>query len=243
MLEYLQLYPETLALIKRYPKDERYDLLEAQTEYACEGKEPGWQEDDTKWLIWEALKLQVDRAVKKVERNKANGSQRKPTEANRSQPKPAEANPSEDEPDPANRISTNYDIRTTKDISTGTTAHAHETVFGPVEIDQVIVYAQQYLSEMTVTHYDELDHYRKILADDLVIHAIDEAVGNGARSWAYVRSILQRYIKEQIHSVAQAKDLAEKRKRQGTPGKRVTAQQYEQRDYSESELEGMAEGL
>lgn len=249
MLDYLQLYPETLALIKRYPKAQRYDLIEAQMEYACDGKEPNWHDDDTKWLIWEALKLQVDRTVKKVERNKANGSQRKPTEANRSQPEPTEAkqsetepteaNRSEDKPNGAKRVSTNYELRTMKDIDDDDTAcaHARETAFGTVEADPVIIAAQTELAGLTPAHYDDLQAFRADMPDELVLEAINEAVAHGARAWAYVRTVLQGYRREGIRSVGEARERSERRRKQKDAGKRVGAQMYTQRDYTEAELQ------
>jgi DnaD/phage-associated family protein len=250
MLDYLQLYPETLALIKRYPKDQRYDLIEAQTEYACKGKEPDWPEADTKWLIWEALKLQVDRTVKKVEQNKANGKRNRAnasdterTEAKPSEQERTEANASETEPAEANRITKNYELRTMKDIDDDATACARETPFGPVTVDPVIIAVQKELTGLTVSHYDDLAAFRQDLPDDLVIEAINEAVAHGARTWAYVRSILQGYIKDGVKTVGQARERSDKRKREGPPGKKVSSQQYAQRHYSEAELAARTEDL
>lgn len=242
MLDYLQLYPETLVLIKRYPKDQRYDLIEAQMEYACDGKEPGWPEADTKWLIWEALKLQVDRTVKKVERNKANGSQGKRTGAKPSEQERTEATPSDTEPTEAKRVSTNYELRTKKDIDDDATARACETAFGEITPDPVIIALQRELTGLTVSHYDDLAAFREDLPDELIQEAINEAVAHGARTWAYVRSILQGYIKDHVQTVGQALERSARRKREG-PMKRVTAQQYDQREYTERELEEAAGDL
>lgn len=251
MLDYLQLYPETLVLIKRYPKEQRYDLIEAQMEYACNGKEPDWPEDDTKWLIWEALKLQVDRTVKKVEQNKANGKRNKANasdpernEAKSSEQERNEANASETEPTAANRITTNYELRTMKDIDNDATARARETAFGVVDADPVIITIQRELTGLTVSHYDDLAVFRQDLPDDLIVEAVNEAVAHGVRTWAYVRTILQGYIKEGVKTVGQAKERSERRKQSGKQvGKTVSAQQYAQRQYSEGELEGRCEDL
>jgi DnaD/phage-associated family protein len=130
-----------------------------------------------------------------------------------------------------------------KDIDDDATAHARETSFGTVNADPVIVAVQSELTGLTVSHYDDLAAFRQDLPDELVIEAINEAVAHGARTWAYVRSILQGYIKDGVKTVGQARERSERRRRQGAPGKKVTAQQYEQRDYSEGELEGMVDGL
>lgn len=130
-----------------------------------------------------------------------------------------------------------------KDIDDDATAHARETSFGTVNADPVIVAVQQELTGLTVSHYDDLAAFRQDLPDELVIEAINEAVAHGARTWAYVRSILQGYIKDGVKTVGQARERSDKRKREGPCGKRVTAQRYEQRNYSEGELEGMVDGL
>ena len=123
------------------------------------------------------------------------------------------------------------------------TACARETPFGSVTVDPVIVAVQTELTGLTVSHYDDLAAFRQDLPDDLVIEAINEAVAHGARTWAYVRSILQGYIKDGVKTVGQARQRSDKRKREGPPGKRVSAQQYAQRQYSEGELEERCEDL
>lgn len=102
MLDYLQLYPQTIELVKRYKEDQRCRLYEAMAFYAFTGQEPQWPEDAPEWLIWEALKQTVDRADKKVSQNKRNasrkeemGSEQERNEANRSETERTEAKPSE----------------------------------------------------------------------------------------------------------------------------------------------------
>ena len=123
------------------------------------------------------------------------------------------------------------------------TACARETPFGSVTVDPVIVAVQKELTGLAVSHYDDLAAFRQDLPDDLVIEAINEAVAHGARTWAYVRSILQGYIKDGVKTVGQARERSDKRKRDGPPGKKVSAQQYTQRHYSEAELDARTEDL
>ena len=86
MLEYIQLYPETLAAVKRYPAADRALLYEAMVSYGTEGTAPDWPEDDLKWLIWESLRQRVDMAARKSETNrnnrKRNGTERTGTNQN-----------------------------------------------------------------------------------------------------------------------------------------------------------------
>ena len=130
-----------------------------------------------------------------------------------------------------------------KYIDDDATACARETPFGSVTVDPVIVAVQKELTGLAVSHYDDLEAFRQDLPDDLVIEAINEAVAHGARTWAYVRSILQGYIKDGVKTVGQARERSDKRKREGPPGKKVSAQQYTQRHYSEAELAARTEDL
>lgn len=111
-------------------------------------------------------------------------------------------------------------------------ARVRETAFGEVEADPVIISVQSNLTGLTATHYNELAQFREILGDDLVIHAIDETVGNSARSWNYTKAILEDYVRGNVRTVGEAKERSEKRKRKHTPAKT-----YTQRQYSEADLE------
>lgn len=113
-------------------------------------------------------------------------------------------------------------------------ARVRETAFGEVEADPVIISVQSNLTGLTGTHYNELAQFREILGDDLVIHAIDETVGNSARSWNYTRAILEDYVRGNVRTVGEAKERSEKRKRKS---QQTQAQTYTQRQYTESDLE------
>ena len=112
MLEYIQLYPETLAAVKRYPAADRALLYEAMVSYGTEGAEPDWPEDDLKWLIWESLRQRVDMAARKSETNrnnrKRNGTNQNETERNGTNRNPeadAESEPdAEPEAEPVNPV-------------------------------------------------------------------------------------------------------------------------------------------
>lgn len=237
-MEYIAIYRETLALVKRYSEAQRCRLYEAMANYAFDNVLPNWPDDAIEWFGWEALKQQVDRARSKSDQAKANGSKPKRKEANGSKTKQTEAeSPKEKEKD--------KETEKEKDIKTTTTAHARvETSFGSVEVDELQNYAQQYLTGLTSTHLEELSDYEDILNTQLVKHAIDEAVANSVRSWSYVRAILQGYIKSGIRTVAQAEQAKESHKKAtASHGRQVTAQQYTQRDYTEAELEARADDL
>lgn len=117
-----------------------------------------------------------------------------------------------------------------------------DTPFGEVEVDPVIVALQRELNGLTQSHYEDLDGFRKVLDDDLIMEAINEAVAHSARSWAYVRTILQTYVRDGIRTVGQARERSAQKKDKFT-GKKVTAQLYEQRHYTEEELENRVDSL
>ena len=242
-MEYIALYPETLALVKRYPEAQRCRLYEAMAAYAFTGEEPDWPEDALEWYGWEALKQQVDRARSKSEQNKANGGKAKRTEAKASETERTEANQSGSKRNGAN-LPKEKENEKEKEIDNDATARARETAFGVVDADPVIITIQRELTGLTVSHYDDLAVFRQDLPDDLIIEAVNEAVAHGVRTWAYVRTILQGYIKDGVKTVGQARERSERRKQSGKQvGKTVSAQQYAQRNYSESELEGRCEDL
>ena len=242
-MEYIALYPETLALVKRYPEAQRCRLYEAMAAYAFTGEEPDWPEDALEWYGWEALKQQVDRARSKSEQNKANGGKAKRTEAKASETERTEANQSGSKRNGAN-LPKEKENEKEKEIDNDATARARETAFGVVDADPVIITIQRELTGLTVSHYDDLAVVRQDLPDDLIVVAVNEAVAHGVRTWAYVRTILQGYIKDGVKTVGQARERSERRKQSGKQvGKTVSAQQYAQRNYSESELEGRCEDL
>ena len=87
----------------------------------------------------------------------------------------------------------------------GGTAGACCTPFGDIVIDPVIAAIQKELSGLTDDHYDDLEAFRKELSDDLIIEAVNEAVAHGVRTWAYVRTILSAFVREQIKTVGEAR--------------------------------------
>ena len=66
-------------------------------------------------------------------------------------------------------------------------------------------YASGNLTVLSPRNMEELVGFKADLPEDLIRHAIDEACANGKRTWAYVRSILSRYLQKGIRSVGEAK--------------------------------------
>ena len=113
MLYYVALYPETLAMVKRYPASDRALLYEAMVFYGTDGSVPDWPDDDLKWLIWESLRQRVDAAAKKSETNRRNRQQRTGTNGN--EPERNETNANETE---RNETNTNPETETDTESET-----------------------------------------------------------------------------------------------------------------------------
>ena len=84
-------------------------------------------------------------------------------------------------------------------------ARAREDDIFSFEVDPLIVKVQKELNGLTDTHYQALDDYRAELTDEVVSHAIDTAVANGSRNWAYVEAVLRSYTKEHVRNIGEAK--------------------------------------
>lgn len=93
-------------------------------------------------------------------------------------------------------------------------ARAREDDFFAVTVDPLIVKVQRELNGLTDTHYQALNDYREALTDEVVSHAIDNAVANGTRNWSYVESILRAYVKDHIRSIGEAKAADEQHRNQ-----------------------------
>lgn len=90
-------------------------------------------------------------------------------------------------------------------------------------------YASANLQCLTAGNMAELVSFKVDLPEDVIRFAIDAANANGVRKWAYVRSILQRWVEAGIKTLGDAKAEAETKR-----GKKAEATRfdYQQRDYS-----------
>ena len=235
MLDYLQLYPQTIELVKRYKEDQRCRLYEAMAFYAFTGAEPTWPEDAAEWLIWEALKQTVDRADKKVNQNKRNSSRK---EADESEPERDEAKPSETErtgaesnesdnhkPKPINQETINQEIK--KDGLTPPKPTAKKTE------DDFAVFWQAYPKKQD--KQNALKAWKKLNPDAETQRKIILAIQAQRAS--------PQWQKENGQFIPMPSTWLNGRRWEDQPiqapgGKQVSAQSYEQRTYTEDELAG-----
>lgn len=78
--------------------------------------------------------------------------------------------------------------------------------------DALIAYAANNLQYLSPDNVTELDSFRDSLSDELIRYAIDEATANGKRTYAYVRSILNRMIERGLKSIGEVKAAEEERR-------------------------------
>jgi DnaD/phage-associated family protein len=90
-------------------------------------------------------------------------------------------------------------------------------------VDTVQAYALNSLITLGYRAMEELNSYVDDLSEDIVRHAIDNALDNGVRNWSYVRAILNQYVENGVKDVAGAKAVDESRKK-GSAAKGAIAQ-------------------
>lgn len=97
--------------------------------------------------------------------------------------------------------------------------------------DTLESYASGNLTVLSPRNMEELVSFKADMSEELIRHAIDEACANGKRTWAYVRSILSRYLQKGIKSVGDAiadKESFQQQRQQKTPASNP-ALNYQQR--------------
>ena len=247
MLDYLQLYPETIEQVKRYSEAQRCRLYEAMAAYAFTGKEPSWPDDAPEWFIWESLRQQVERTMKKVNQNRDNAkgnkperieakpSERKPTKANTSEPERIEAKPSE-----THNYDNESDTEKEKEIdNSNSSARAWVT---DSEIADSLQRDQQ-IEESAKAWGLPVNEGQMIKARDLaeeytvpwLLKAIETAGTGKEQTWRYVSGILKSWKTNGGPDVP--------KKQRASPAKTVSETQYTQRQYTEDQLLSVSDNL
>lgn len=90
MMDYLQIFPETLEALEELDDAQLGRMLRAMTVYATTGQEPAFEKGTPERMLWKSMKQRVDAAVRKSELNAAN---RKKTNRNESQRNETNRNP------------------------------------------------------------------------------------------------------------------------------------------------------
>ena len=156
-------------------------------------------------IAFDFIRADVDRIDDRYEaRSLTNRNNRAQGATNVDEPRRTVTNHDEK---PQDKLKVKDNILTT--TTTGTRAR-EETSIGDVDLDPLIIKIQRELNGLTDTHYQALNDYRDELGDELVSYAIDQAVANGVRNWAYVEAILRGWVTLHIHTIGEAKARDEK---------------------------------
>lgn len=79
--------------------------------------------------------------------------------------------------------------------------------------DTLESYCAKNLGHMSPGNYQELESYRPDIKEDMIRHAVDDACGHSARSWAYVKKILNEYLRKGYKSLGDVLEAEEKAKK------------------------------
>ena len=236
-MEYLKVWTSFRELLEPLNESERGRLFMAMLEYAETGKVPELKGNER--YVWPAAKQSIDNTRDKSEQMRSNRIKSDQTETNPNKSKQTASNRIKSDQTETNPNNPFDKEKEKENIYTTTTARAREeTSFGPVDLDPLVLKLQQDLNGMTDNHYAAFNDYRAQLGDELVSHAVDEAVGNGVRNWNYVEAIMRGYVKDGVKTVGEAKARDERRKTTVSHQKPkiLRAQDYEQRDWKEAEM-------
>lgn len=240
MLDYLQLYPQTIELVKRYKEDQRCRLYEAMAYYAFTGQEPSWPDEAPEWLIWEALKQTVDRADKKVNQNKKNASKKEEEETKESEPERIEANPSEPERNEAEESeSDNHKPKTINQEDKREDSIPPKPPAKKADDDFSVfwmAYPKKQDKQNALKAWKKLnpdaETQRKMILAIQAQRASPQWQKEGGQFIPLPSTWLNgRRWEDQLTAI------------QSGPGKRVGAQMYTQREYTEAELEAVSGDL
>jgi DnaD/phage-associated family protein len=111
----------------------------------------------------------------------------------------------------------------------------------------VYAYASGELQALGARAMEEIGSFVDDLSEDIVRHAIDNALDGGVRTWNYVKSILNRYVDEGVKSVGDAKASDEKfmsrRKKGGGDDNAGQRTRDEQRARDDAFLDGVFKSM
>ena len=132
-----------------------------------------------------------------------------------------------------------YESEYESEVEVESRAHARDP-FTTAATDTLITYAVNNLGFMSPRAMEELNSFRDELPDDVIRAGIDAALDANVRTWAYARSILNRYADAGYKTVGEIKAAEAKRKAakangvsDGHGGKiQNPALDYAQRDYA-----------
>lgn len=108
-------------------------------------------------------------------------------------------------------------------------------------------YVSGNIDRLSAGNFEELAGFMDDLPEELVRYAVDECCANGKRTFGYLRSILQSYLREDIRTVGEAKARSERFKQSRTASagaeRHNPALNYAQRKYTDADFADFFEDL
>lgn len=236
-MEYLQMFPDTFAAVKRYAPADRCLLYEAMGEYAFTGTEPDWPDDDIKWLIWEPLKQRVDLAAAFMEKQRINGGKggRPRTQHTPEKPRETQGNPTK----PTETQKKPAEPRKPPESESESESESDNKHDNARDAEQRFSRFWEVYPRHTARSA-ALKAWMRIKPDDALMAIMLDAVEKQKRSDQWTRDD-GAYIPHPATWLNQQRWTDELPA--AKPGKQVAAQQYGQRDYSQEAPEPMPDWM
>lgn len=239
-MEYLTMFPESFAAVRRYSPEDRCYLYEAMGEYAFSGQEPDWPEDDLKWYVWELLKQRIDAAKRVSEARSVSGSKGgrpKQAEATESKEKQTKAKESKEKQTEANESKKSSESESESESDTESESERDTNARTRTREEAKVQLARfERFWEAYPRHTDKqraVKAWGKIRPDDTLLDRMLAAIAQQKQSDQWTRDG-GAYIPHPSTWLTQQRWMDEMPK--AVPrqqGKTVIAQQYAQRDYSQ----------
>lgn len=215
--KYVPIFFDWPEATKELNAQEKGRLIDAIVLYARGGD---WQEQikGNERYLFPMFQLEIERR-KEVTRARSEAGKEggKQTQANASKAKQTQANASKL---PNKDKDNDKDKHEHKDNDEAVvmSAHAREAA---AAADRVMTFACNELQYMSPRALEELQTFRDDgLTDDVILYGLGAACDNGVRTWAYARSILNRYVQAGYKTVGEIK--ADEAKREAAKANMVS---------------------
>lgn len=201
-MTYVKVYQDWTQQTKKLKAAEKGRLIDAMIAYMVTGEDPTESLVGNEQFLFPVFQAQIDRDRQELENysrtQSENGSKGgRPKKAK----KPSVSNDKPENPlvSPESQKSYNND-EDNNENNDPLNPPSTESGGGSA------AYIEKNIRGMTPGNWEEVRTYMEDgLSMELICHAVDEAAAYGNRNWAYVRGILNRFLREGITNLTQAK--------------------------------------